>query len=322
MIKTAEIREAADILRSGGLVALPTETVYGLGADAANEAAIRRIFKAKGRPFDHPLIVHIGKISDLSQWVLEVPENAERLAKAFWPGPLTLILKKQPHVLNIVTGGQDTVGIRMPNHPLALALLQTFGGGVVAPSANQFTHVSPTTAAAVREELGDKVDFILDGGACAVGLESTIIDLTHEVPVILRPGMITQAMLEDVLGMSVRNTRQDASDVRAPGMHHLHYAPMTKTVLMANADLANYLKAVKKPAVVVSHNDVKVPAEVQFVKMPNSAKAYAHDLYHTLRELDRQSFQEIIIESVPDTAEWIAIKDRLMKASGSSNRSP
>jgi len=319
-MNTADIKKAVSILRSGGLVAFPTETVYGLGADARNEAAVRKIFRAKERPYDHPLIVHMADLSQLNEWACEVPKQAIHLAETFWPGPLTIVLKKQTHVLQVVTGGQDSVGVRIPRHPIAQALLQAFGSGVAAPSANKFTHISPTNAAAVREELGSSVDLVLDGGDCAVGLESTIIDMRRDEPVILRPGMITAEMLSTALGKQVILARQDTPAPRTPGMHHLHYAPTTATRLMAKYELPDYLQALNKeafPIAVVTHSQIDLPPSVHRVMLSNEARQYAHDLYHTLRSLDHQGFKGILIEEVPNTPEWEAIRDRLKKASGS-----
>lgn len=321
MTSTPDITKAASILREGGLVAFPTETVYGLGADARNELAMRRIFEAKGRPFDHPLIVHIAHIKHLSDWAREVPEAALKLAEAFWPGPLTMIFKKQPNVPDIVTGGQDTIGLRIPRHPVAQALLQAYWGGIAAPSANRFTHISPTTAAAVQEELGKKVDLILDGGACEIGLESTIIDMTQEHPVILRPGMISAQAIGAVLGFPVSIVRQDTPVVRAPGMHHLHYAPMTRTALIDTQEISPMLRALdtkELPMVFVIHSDAASPQidHVNWVKMPSDPAGYAHDLYRTLRVLDNEHFKRIMIERVPEGPEWEAIRDRLLKACG------
>jgi L-threonylcarbamoyladenylate synthase len=321
MIKTPEIQRAVAILRAGGVVAFPTETVYGLGADATNPAAIRQIFAVKERPYDHPLIVHLANHDQLSDWALEISPAALLLAKAFWPGPLTLVLKKQPYVLDMVTGQQETVGVRVPSHPIALALLNLFNGGIVAPSANKFTHISPTTAQAVREELGESVDLILDGGACLVGLESTIIDMTQPNPRILRPGMITAEMITAVLGQPILNGLQDLAGIRTPGMHHLHYAPATKTKLIASTDLINYLKTQSLedlPAVIMLHSSITLPEikQIHLMKMPSNPSAYAHDLYHTLRLLDNQHFKQIVVECVPQNPEWDAIRDRLIRASG------
>jgi L-threonylcarbamoyladenylate synthase len=318
---TATIVKAVQILLAGGLVAVPTETVYGLGADAGNEAAVRRIFLAKERPYDHPLIVHIAETRQLTDWARNVSPAALQLAHAFWPGPLTMVLKKQPQVLDRVTGGQDTVGLRIPSHPIAQALLKAFGRGVAAPSANNFTHISPTTAEAVQEELGDSVDLILDGGDCTVGLESTIIDMSRDTPVILRPGMISAEAIARVLGVRVTTARQDTAVTRTPGMHHLHYAPITKTTLLdANAisSLVASLRDNDVPMVVVMHSPAPVATsnDIHRVQMPDEAVNYAHELYRTLRRLDNQHYKCIIIEAVPDTTAWDAIRDRLSKASG------
>lgn len=319
------IDEAAKILREGGLVAFPTETVYGLGADAKNEAAVRKIFAAKERPYDHPLIVHIAEIEHLENWGRNISQQVYQVAQAFWPGPLTIIVKKQPEVLDIVTGWQDTIGLRIPRHPIALALLNTFNSGIAAPSANKFTHISPTTAEAVSEELGDQVDLVLDGGDCEVGLESTILDMSGDVPTILRPGMITGEMLEEIIG-HVEHARKDTPAKRAPGMHHLHYAPLTKTILISSDKLLSFLQAVtpaETPMAVLAHSKAIIAhcnehinkEIIHLQPMPDSAKDYAQKLYQTMRMLDHQQFKHIIIEAVPQDEEWEAIRDRLAKAS-------
>lgn len=313
-----EIAQAVEILGKGGLVAFPTETVYGLGADATNAEAVRKVFTAKNRPYDHPLIVHLARLEQLTEWAREVPPIALQLAAAFWPGPLTMVFKKQSTVLDIVTGGQDTVGIRIPSHPLALALLEAFGGGVVAPSANQFTHVSPTEVLAVQEELGERVQLILDGGACAVGLESTIVDVSSEIPTILRPGMITLEMIAKVTGGVVKVASREESTVRAPGSHHLHYAPNTKTLLLSADEILSWLSVLanNERVTIMVHSDLEVPMHdrIHLVKMPAQADAYAQTLYHTLRCLDREHLAAIAIEAVPAGAAWEAIRDRLNKA--------
>jgi L-threonylcarbamoyladenylate synthase len=315
-----QIKQAAKILAEGGLVAFPTETVYGLGADAANEIAVRKVFRAKERPLDHPLIVHISHINQLEDWAQDVPAVAFELAEAFWPGPLTLILKKRAHVIDVVTGSQQTVGIRIPKHPVARALLETFGRGVAAPSANKFTHLSPTTAAAVREELGGRVGMVLDGGACEVGLESTIIDLSQSEPAILRPGMLTAEAIAAKLNIVLLPKRQVQSDVRAPGMHHLHYAPTTSTKIIARAEMTELLSGLRMaelPVVVLVREQAGLPTieHVFWVKMPTDAVSYAHELYRVLRSLDAQHYKHIFVEAVPETSEWEAIRDRLTKAS-------
>jgi L-threonylcarbamoyladenylate synthase len=321
MILQLEIEKAVAILQAGGLVAIPTETVYGLGADARNPVAVAKVFAAKQRPFTHPLIVHLVDYTQVADWARETPPEALRLAAAFWPGPLTLILKKRPEVIDSITGGQDTVALRVPRHPVAQSLLKAFGGGLVAPSANRFTRVSPTTAAAVHDELGDQVDMILDGGACEVGLESTILDLSGDEPRILRPGMISPEAISKVLGRAVSVMRQDhPSEVRAPGMHHLHYAPSTQTQLMTVEQLQQLQGT--EPVVCLTHSDIQLAGSnaVVQINMPTNAADYAQALYATLRAQDQQQFARIIIEVVPDSPEWDAIRDRLMKACGDKNR--
>jgi L-threonylcarbamoyladenylate synthase len=318
MINKAEIAQAVALLKAGKLVAMPTETVYGLGADASNEAAVHRIFAAKERPYHHPLIVHIADIHQLHHWARDIPPAALQLAKAYWPGPLTMVFKKQPHVLDVITGQQDTIGIRIPKHPVAQALLQAFGSGIAAPSANRFTRISPTTAEAVKEELGDRVDLILEGGACEVGLESTIIDMTQTIPTILRPGMITPEAIQTVLGTPVQAKLQDAPSTRAPGMHHLHYAPATPTQLMDTQTLTQFLDSSPENeliAVITYQKHLFSPRNhIKLMAMPSDPTLYAHDLYHTLRMLDHSGVTQILIEAVPQTMEWDAIRDRLSRA--------
>lgn len=315
-----DISKAVKILQEGGLVAFPTETVYGLGADASNETAINKVFEAKGRPYDHPLIVHIADIGKLDEWVQDVSVDARKLANAFWPGSLTLVLNRQPHVADLVTAGQPTVAVRVPCHPVAQALLKAFGGGLVAPSANQFMHISPTTAAAVEEEIGGRVSMILDGGECEVGLESTIIDMSHDRPTILRPGMITAAQISDILdGKEVDVIQSSSEKVRAPGMHHKHYAPDTRTTLierMAIPEMIDDLPASQLPVAFMTHSNVHIPQRegVQQIQMPADAKGYAHDLYQQLRQLDHAGLQRIFIETVPNDPAWDGIRDRLSKA--------
>jgi L-threonylcarbamoyladenylate synthase len=311
-----DIKQAVKILQQGGLVAFPTETVYGLGADAKNPAALAKIFQAKGRPMDHPLIVHLANQSQLTEWAREIPSVAYALIEAFWPGPLTLIFKKAAHVLDMITGGQDTVGIRMPSHPLAKILLESFGSGLAAPSANRFGRISPTTADAVREELGAAVDLVLDGGQCVVGVESTIIDVSAETPVILRPGMLTRAEIEVVLQQSVLTNQKNSP--RVSGSHDSHYAPKTKTVLVDTKTIPQFLAAISPEQLPMAFVLVKtkfLPREgVDCVSMSTDPKDYAHDLYATLRELDKKNYQQIVIESVPVSDEWDAIRDRLGRA--------
>ncbi len=314
------ISQAVQILTNGGLVAFPTETVYGLGADATNQVAVEKIFAAKERPHNHPLIVHLATIDEVTNWARDFPETAQRLSAAFWPGPLTMILTKQPQVLDVVTGKQATIGLRMPQHPVAQALLKAFGRGIAAPSANKFTRISPTTATAVREELGTAVDLILDGGDCRVGLESTIVDLSQGLPVILRPGMISAADIATVLGMDVvASQAHPGAQPRAPGMHHLHYAPKTRTHLVASTEMVALLQQIEPeeyPIALIMCTEQVLPThpDCHVVRLSNNPTAYARELYRTLRDLDQQGFRHLMIEAPPATAAWDAIRDRVLKA--------
>ncbi len=318
----AAIEQAVLLLQQGRLVAFPTETVYGLGADASNPGAVRRIFQAKGRPADHPLIVHIPSIDCLKDWAINIPEAAYKLAEQFWPGPLAIILKKQTTVPVEVTGGQDTVGLRMPNHPVALQLLNAFGGGIAAPSANRFCRISPTQASHVVDELGDAVDLILDGGASMIGVESTIIDLSGQIPTLLRPGHITQLELEAVLQTKILTASlvPKSSDpvLRAPGMMAVHYAPTTTAMLCSKHRLSELIEVLSR-----QHKQIGLltytfksleTALIHSINMPISADNYAQSLYASLRELDNLKLDIILIEQPPDTEGWQAINDRLFKA--------
>ncbi len=317
--KEAAIDYAVDLLRQGRLVAFPTETVYGLGADAANAEAVRGIFKAKGRPADHPLIVHIAGGDQLTDWARHVPDAAKLLAEHFWPGPLAMILNKKPEVPLVVTGGQQTVGLRVPDHPVALSLLRKFGGGIAAPSANRFCRISPTRAVHVEEELGDAVDLILDGGSCQVGVESTIIDLSGLRPRLLRPGKITREQIEALLETElIMEAQQEQTAIRAPGMMTVHYAPITPA-LLCNADrlaaLAGQLvEQGKRIGILAYRQAIKEGRHTHLIKMPLQADDYAQALYAALHELDHQGLDLILVEQPPDGEAWRAIIDRLGKA--------
>ena len=311
----AAMQRAAEILRSGGLVVFPTETVYGLGADAENPAAVARIFAAKGRPADHPLIVHMARRDHLSQWSRDIPPAAFVLARRYWPGPLTLILHRACRVPDRVTGGQDTVGLRVPDHPLALMLLEAFGGGIAAPSANRFGQVSPTTVAHVREELGDAMDFILDGGPCRVGIESTILDLSGHQPRLLRPGAITLAEIEAVLEQPVIPQGNDA--LRAPGMLRSHYAPRTPLYLVPTghlkAEICRRLRQGQRVGV-LAMPATQLPESCLRHHMPPHPAGWARELYAQLRALDQQGLDGLLIEAPPSGADWQAVSDRLARA--------
>ena len=306
-----EIRRAAEILRAGGLVAFPTETVYGLGADASNAVAVARLYAAKGRPAAHPVIVHFADADSAFQWAREVPQAARQLAARFWPGPLTLILKRSAKAGDFVTGGQDSVGLRVPSHPVAQLLLREFGGGVAAPSANLFGNVSPTSAAHVREDLGRQVDLLLEGGSSEVGIESTILDLSGGSPVLLRPGFISKSDIEEALHSKI--SEKSADSPRHSGGLERHYAPKTPALLVPphalDAEIAKRGTAVAVLA--FSRPDERVD---YWIRMPREPQAYAQRLYAALRELDGAACETILIEMPPETAEWTAVRDRLWRA--------
>jgi L-threonylcarbamoyladenylate synthase len=323
---SAEIARAAAILRAGGLVAFPTETVYGLGADASNPDAVAKIFAAKGRPQDHPLIVHLAGVDWLPQWAREIPPAAHKLAAAFWPGPLTLILKRAAGVPDCVTGGQDSVGLRIPGHPVALELLRAFAGeaggrhfsGIAAPSANKFGRISPTRAEHVRAELGERVDAVLDGGECEVGIESTIVDLSRGRAVLLRPGQLTAAQIAAVLGWEVE--APDAAAPRAPGALESHYAPRTPLYLVPAAELPARLAAMrgKKIAVLARAEAPSGLKDIPWQAAPRAVAEYAHELYASLRRLDDLACAAILVEAPPDVPEWQGVNDRLRRAASGS----
>ncbi len=325
LISHDDIARAAAILRDGGLVAFPTETVYGLGADARNPEAIRRLFAAKGRPADHPVIVHLARTEKMSEWAAEVPPMAAELAAAFWPGPLTLIVARAPHVLDLVTGGQDSVGIRVPSHPIAHELLAAFGDGVAAPSANRFGRISATTAAHVRAEMGDAVGCILDGGPTTVGVESTIVDCTGERPVLLRPGGITPAQIAAVLG-SLPDAPNNLSP-RASGTLPSHYAPQTPLEIVPPDELPARLATLRRQHMEVAVLLRRVSLDTldramhdvpwnnyAYSTLPLDANGYARVLYARLRVVDRADAARILVEDVPDGDDWLAVRDRLHRA--------
>ena len=311
---TSEVRRAAEILRAGGLVAFPTETVYGLGADASSAAAVARLYAAKGRPADHPVIVHFAQAEIAFAWAREVPEAARKLAARFWPGPLTLILKRSKRAGDFVTGGQDTVGLRVPSHPVAQALLREFKGAVAAPSANRFGEVSATTAAHVREDLAEEADLVLEGGPSDIGIESTIVDLSGGKAVLLRPGHIGEADLEAVLGHKL--AAKAAGAPRHSGGLERHYAPRTPAQLVAPHELdAEIGKCHAKGSEVAVLAFSRPDERVDFwLRMPKEPAAYAQKLYAALRELDSARCERILIEAPPADDGWAAVRDRLARA--------
>ncbi|WP_301101459.1 L-threonylcarbamoyladenylate synthase [Propionivibrio sp.] len=332
-MKRQEFSRAVELLQAGQLVAFPTETVYGLGADAANPDAVARIFAAKGRPADHPLIVHLAGSAYLDRWARAIPNVAWELAEAFWPGPLTLILKRAPEVPYAVTGGQETVGVRVPAHPVALDLLRAYaqaGGGhsglcgIAAPSANRFGRISPTDAAHVREELGNSVALVLDGGRCPVGIESTIIDLSRagdQPPRLLRPGHITPEQIATVIGIfpELPDVQQAVDTPRVSGSLDAHYAPLTPMQLVKTEQLSAFIGGLQQdgrrcgllahtrrtPAVAPAH---------ALRQLPDDAQGYARGLYAALRELDQAGNDLIVVEDIPAAPAWAAVSDRLRRA--------
>jgi len=309
------LEEAARLLRDGELVAFPTETVYGLGADAANPAAVAKIFALKGRPADHPVIVHVASAEALREWGNEVSPAAFVLAENFWPGPLTIIVKRARHVHDAVTGGQDTVGLRCPSHPMARELLREFAkigsGAIAAPSANRFGHVSPTTAEHVLDEFGAGL-FILDGGPCEVGLESTIVDLSRGAPVLLRPGAITRDDIARVMGVDPRD--RDAAAPRASGTLVAHYAPRTAMGLVGTRALDMEVRTMTNAAVLALHEAPHDARVTTWIDAGSDPARYGHELYANLRKLDASGVKRILVEAPPRTAEWEAVNDRLMRA--------
>ena len=321
-----QITAAALILREGGTVAFPTETVYGLGADVTSPDAINKIYQIKQRPIDHPLIVHIGDVSHLHYWAQAIPDSAWKLANHFWPGPLTLILQRSRHIPDSVTGGQDTVGLRIPAHPVALALLEALGPekALAAPSANRFGRISPTTAAHVQEELGAAVDMILDGGACEVGLESTIISFHDQSPKILRPGGITLSALESALDSPVMLAHNTSQTIRTSGSLPAHYAPATPLKIYSTEHLWDHALALALATqglrvLVMTWSDIGQlrPSDqsIEQFSMPADPITYGQQLYAKLRQFDQAAFDYMIIEAPPDRPSWLAITDRLQRAS-------
>jgi L-threonylcarbamoyladenylate synthase len=306
-----EVRRAAQVLQRGGLVGFPTETVYGLGADASSRDAVARLYAAKRRPVDHPVIVHFADAQAAFEWAREVPAGARKLAEKFWPGPLTLVLKRSGKAADFVTGGQDTIGLRVPAHPVAQELLRAFGGGIAAPSANRFGQVSATTAAHVRADLGEDVAVVLDGGPSEVGIESTIVDLSGEGAVLLRPGRIGRLELEQVLGTLVQEKRADAP--RHPGGLERHYAPKTPARLVPPHELDREIARLRDGVAVLafSRPDERVD---YWLRMPREPLGYAQRLYAALRELDGAGCERILIEAPPETPAWDGVRDRLVRA--------
>jgi len=309
-------------LRAGDLVVFPTETVYGLGGNAANPAAVRKIFEVKGRPADHPVIVHLDDPKYLHRWVSDVPPVAEQLSAMFWPGPLTLILPKADHVNDIVTGGQDSIGIRIPSHPMAQQLLNAFGGGIAAPSANRYGRLSPTKPEHVREEFGGTLPIVLDGGDSPIGLESTIVSCLNNEARLLRPGFITRSEIERVIGKLVIGGQAP----RTPGDRAQHYAPSTPLEIVPWEELearaGEMVARQEKVAVLAMRPPLLTKRFMTWINAGKKPETYAHNLYNHLRTLDRAGCAKILVQALPEGERWAAILDRLQRASGAGVEDP
>ena len=315
MLNPDLLAQAVETLRRGGVIALPTETVYGLAANAEDELAVRRVFAIKGRPATHPLIVHVARAEELSSWARHIPEEAWRLAAAFWPGPLTLVLQRSARATDAVTGGQDTVALRVPHHPVALAVLDALGGGVAAPSANRFGRVSPTTAEHVRVDLGDEVDLLLDGGPCTVGVESTIVDLSGGAPAVLRPGGLAVEEISRVLGREV--PVRTSATVRVSGSLASHYAPRAGVVLAEPSEVAARVAALRaqgRSVGVLGPPTIPLPPDVPRYDVPEDPAGAARLLYMRLREADLRG-HDVLVACLPRAEGLgIAVRDRLARA--------
>jgi L-threonylcarbamoyladenylate synthase len=313
----AELEAAVDALRDGELVAFPTETVYGLGANASNPAAVRKVFELKDRPPSHPVIVHIDQAKYLRRWVRELTPEAEKLAAAFWPGPLTLVLPRSDSVHDVVTGGQDSVAIRIPSHPMARQLLDAFGGGIAAPSANRYGRLSATRAEHVQDEFGDAVKVVLDGGECQLGLESTIVSCLDGVVRLLRPGAVTLSQLRQVVpDVQIGG---DKAVPRVPGSAASHYSPITPLTIVPGGEIDALAESLseggQRIAVLAQRLPLKTYQFVTWINAGKRAEAFGHDLYANLRTLDKAGCARILVQEVPGDERWDAIRDRLARAS-------
>jgi L-threonylcarbamoyladenylate synthase len=306
-----DLEEAVSLLKNGEVVALPTETVYGLAADAKNSEAITKIFISKGRPSEHPLIVHVDTLARVSDWAKEIPEDAKKLAKSFWPGPLTMIFAKKNDVLPLITGGLPTVAVRIPNHAVTLEIIKKLGNGIVAPSANAHKKTSPTKPEHVLKTLEGKIAALVDGGTCSVGIESTIIDMSQEVPVILRPGAITKEMIEKVLGITVQSPLKHNEKVS--GNMEFHYQPEKPLYLMSRDEIEKLLLT-EDGLAIMHYSNLPQSNHATYYRMPTNKTFYAQALYTTLHSIDNTDVKKIIVEKPPFLSEWSDINDRLIKA--------
>jgi L-threonylcarbamoyladenylate synthase len=312
ILKSNQIDEAVSFLKKGELVALPTETVYGLAADATNEKAVSKIFSAKGRPSDHPLIVHLDSFDKVIDWVEEIPDSAQKLADYFWPGPLTMIFQKKKWVSDLVTGSLGTIALRVPKHPIALTVIKKLGSAVAAPSANAHKRISPTKPEHVLKTLSGKIAAIVDGGSCSIGVESTIIDMTSAVPVILRPGAITRLMIEPVLNINIQEPLEHQQKV--PGNMTKHYQPEKPLFLISMEEINRRLLQEKNVAI-MHHSDIIKTKNATYYKMPKNKAEYARSLYEMLHSIDSTQVDKIFVEKPPSHSKWFDISDRLYRAS-------
>ena len=312
MLKSNQIKEAVALLQNGEIVAIPTETVYGLAADATNDEALLKIFAAKGRPSDHPLIVHIESFDKVNDWAELVPKSAKKLAQHFWPGPLTMIFWKRKTVSNLITGGLNTVAVRVPNHPVALEIIQKLGKGVAAPSANAHKKTSPTKPEHVFKSLKGKIAAIVDGGSCSVGIESTIVDMTKETPTILRPGVITADMIEKVLNTKVYQPFNHSDKVS--GNMEVHYQPKKPLFVLSKKEIELCIEREKNIAV-MHYSVIEKNSDAAFYQMPVTKSEYARKFYEMLHHIDDTNVEKILVEQLPNSDDWGDINDRLKKAS-------
>jgi L-threonylcarbamoyladenylate synthase len=315
LLKAGQIDEAIALLKSGEIVALPTETVYGLAADAKNESAIKKIFIAKNRPTNHPLIVHIDSFDRIKEWSDEIPDYAYKLSEHFWPGPLTILLNKKDNISNCITGDSTKIALRMPNNSLMLKIIESVGGALVAPSANTYKKLSPTRAEHVMQDLSGKISAVLDGGACNIGIESTIIDLTAKNPKILRPGSITKDMIENALQINIPEYQSHKEQV--PGNVLAHYQPNTPSFLMTLSEIKDYICKVENHNIAVMHYSAFNSNKAKLYNISPDRSGFAKAMYDTLHNIDKSGFKTILIESPPKS--WSDVNDRLYKAEYNKN---
>ena len=312
MLKADQINEAVTLLKNGEIIAIPTETVYGLAADATNDEALRKIFAAKNRPLGHPLIVHIESFDKVTDWAEHIPKNAEILAKEFWPGPITMIFQKRKTVSDLITGGLDTVALRVPNHPIALEIIRKLKKGLAAPSANTHKKLSPTKPEHVLKKLKGKIAAVLDGGVCGVGIESTIIDITKETPIILRPGAVTANAIEKALNTKVDQPFNHCEKVS--GNMNVHYQPNKPLLVLPKKELELKLKSEKNIAI-IHHSIIENLSSAKLYQMPTTKAEYAKKLYEILHHVDETNVRKIFVEEPPTSNDWDCINDRLKRAS-------